>query len=47
MFFKQQATKEASLSYFFGCATFAKAIAVDVVEGDEQWFIDEAKKAGV
>ncbi len=47
MFFKQLATKEASLSYFFGCATFAKAIAVDVVEGDEQWFIDEAKKAGV
>lgn len=47
MFFKQLATKEASLSYFFGCATYAKAIAVDVVEGDEQWFIDEAKKAGV
>ena len=47
MFFKQLATKEASLSYFFGCATYARAIAVDVVEGDEQWFIDEAKKAGV
>lgn len=47
MFFKQLATKEASLSYFFGCATVAKAVAVDVVEGDEQWFIDEAKKAGV
>jgi len=47
MFFKQLATKEASLSYFFGCATYAQAIAVDVVAGDEQWFIDEAKKAGV
>ena len=47
MFFKQLATKEASLSYFFGCATVAKAVAVDVVAGDEQWFIDEAKKAGV
>jgi len=47
MFFKQLATKEASLSYFFGCATAAKAVAVDVVAGDEQWFIDEAKKAGV
>lgn len=47
MFFKQLATKEASLSYFFGCATVAKAVAVDVVAGDEQWFVDEAKKAGV
>jgi glyoxylase-like metal-dependent hydrolase (beta-lactamase superfamily II) len=47
MFFKQLATKEASLSYFFGCATVAKAVAVDVVAGDEQWFIEEAKKAGV
>jgi hydroxyacylglutathione hydrolase len=47
MFFKQLASKEASLSYFFGCATVAKAVAVDVVAGDEQWFIDEAKKAGV
>lgn len=47
MFFKQLATKEASLSYFFGCATYAKAIAVDVVAGDEEWFIEEARKAGV
>lgn len=47
MFFKQLASKQASLSYFFGCATAAKAVAVDVVAGDEQWFIDEAKKAGV
>lgn len=47
MFFKQLATKEASLSYFFGCATAAKAVAVDVVEGDEPWFIEEARKAGV
>jgi glyoxylase-like metal-dependent hydrolase (beta-lactamase superfamily II) len=47
MFFKQLASQQASLSYFFGCATAAKAVAVDVVAGDEQWFIDEAKKAGV
>jgi glyoxylase-like metal-dependent hydrolase (beta-lactamase superfamily II) len=47
MFFKQLATKEASLSYFFGCATYAKAIAVDVVAGDEEWFVEEARKAGV
>ena len=47
MFFKQLPSKEASLSYFFGCATYAKAIAVDVVAGDEEWFVEEAKKAGV
>jgi hydroxyacylglutathione hydrolase len=47
MFFKQLATKESSLSYFFGCGTLGKSIAVDVVAGDEEWFIDEAKKAGV
>jgi len=47
MFFKQLASQQASLSYFFGCATAAKAVAVDVVAGDEPWFIEEAKKAGV
>ncbi len=47
MFFKQLATREASLSYFFGCAGYAKAVAVDVVAGDEAWFMEEARKAGV
>ncbi len=47
MFFKQLATKESSLSYFFGCGTKGKSMAVDVVAGDEEWFIDEAKKANV
>ncbi len=47
MFFRQLATKEATLSYFFGCGTKGKSMAVDVVEGDEEWFIEEAKKAGV
>lgn len=47
MFFKQLATKESSLSYFFGCGTLGKAIAVDVVAGDEAWFMEEAKKANV
>ncbi len=47
MFFKQLATKESSLSYFFGCGGKGKAIAVDVVAGDEAWFVDEAKKANV
>ncbi len=38
---------ESSLSYFLGCGTLGKAIAVDVVAGDEEWFIEEAKKANV
>jgi len=47
MFFKQLATKSASLSYFLGCGTLGKSIAVDVLAGDEAWFIEEAKKAEV
>ncbi len=47
MFFKQLATKESSLSYFFGCGTLGKAVAVDVVAGDEEWFIEAARKANV
>jgi hydroxyacylglutathione hydrolase len=45
MFFKQIPTKDASLSYLFGCATVGKAVAVDVVAGDEQRFVDEASEA--
>lgn len=47
MFFRQRAAADATLSYFFGCAGLAKAVAVDVVAGDEDWFITEAEKAGV
>ena len=47
MFFKQLAAKESSLSYFLGCGTLGKAIAVDVVAGDEAWFLQEAAKANV
>ena len=47
MFFKQRAAANATLSYFFGCAGKGKAVAVDVVAGDEDWFIAEAQKAGV
>jgi len=47
MFFKQLPAKDSSLSYFLGCGTLGKSIAVDVVAGDEAWFIEEAKKAGV
>ena len=42
MFFKQLATKEASLSYLLGCGSKGKAIAVDVVVGDEDWFLMQA-----
>ena len=47
MFFKQLAAKESSLSYFLGCGTLGKAIAIDVVAGDEAWFLQEAAKANV
>ncbi len=47
MFFKQLATKASSLSYFLGCGTLGKSIAVDVVAGDEAWFVAEAQKANV
>ena len=35
MFFRQRAAESATLSYVFGCAGLAKAVAVDVVAGDE------------
>lgn len=47
MFFRQLATRESSLSYFFGCAGMGKAVAVDVVAGDEEWFAEEARRANV
>jgi hydroxyacylglutathione hydrolase len=47
MFFKQLTTKDATLSYFFGCGGKGKSVAVDVVAGDEAWFVEEAKKANV
>jgi hydroxyacylglutathione hydrolase len=47
MFFKQLATREASLSYLFGCIGHAKAIAVDVVAGDEAWFMAQAEAMDV
>lgn len=47
MFFMQRPAANATLSYFFGCAGHARAIAVDVVAGDEDWFIEEARKANV
>lgn len=47
MFFKQRTNDDASISYFFGCGGLGKAVAVDVLAGDEDWFINEAKKANV
>ena len=47
MFFRQYPTKDSTLSYFFGCGTLAKSVAVDVVAGDEPWFIEEARRANV
>lgn len=47
MFFKQFPSKQASLSYFFGCMGHGVAAAVDVVAGDEDWFIEQAKLAGI
>ena len=47
MFFRQRAAANATLSSFFGCAGHAKAVAVDVVAGDEDWFIAQAEQAGV
>jgi hydroxyacylglutathione hydrolase len=47
MFFRQRAAEHATLSYLFGCAGFGKAVAVDVVAGDEDWFVAEAARIGV
>jgi len=47
MFFKQLETKNASLSYLFGCGGKGKAVAVDVVAGDEDWFVEQAKGRNV
>ncbi|HUH91717.1 MAG TPA: MBL fold metallo-hydrolase [Casimicrobiaceae bacterium] len=45
MFFRQLSTIDFSLSYVFGCGTAGKAVAVDVVAGDEEWFAAEAAKS--
>ena len=44
MFFRQRATDNATLSYFFGCGGLGKAVAVDVVAGDEDWFVEQAAR---
>jgi glyoxylase-like metal-dependent hydrolase (beta-lactamase superfamily II) len=47
MFFRQRPAANASLSYFFGCTGKGRSVAVDVVAGDEDWFIAEAERVGV
>jgi hydroxyacylglutathione hydrolase len=47
MFFRQHAAENATLSYYFGCTGIGKSVAVDVVAGDEDWFIAEAARVGV
>jgi hydroxyacylglutathione hydrolase len=47
MFFRQLASRDGTLSYFFGCAGKAKAVAIDVVAGEERWFLDRAEEAKV
>jgi hydroxyacylglutathione hydrolase len=47
MFFRQLPAQGSSLSYFFGCAGHGQAIAVDVLEGDVDWFLAAARDAGV
>ncbi|MBT9596916.1 MAG: MBL fold metallo-hydrolase [Vitreoscilla sp.] len=47
MFFRQRAAAHATLSYFFGCTGIGRSVAVDVVAGDEDWFVAEAERAGV
>lgn len=47
MFFVQYPAREASLSYLFGCGGRGKAVAVDVIAGDEGWFAEEAERRGV
>lgn len=47
MFFKQRMNADGTLSYFYGCGGKGLSVAVDVVAGDEDWFIEEAQKAQV
>ncbi len=47
MFFRQRAAENATLSYYFGCTGIGRSVAVDVVAGDEDWFLAEAARVGV
>lgn len=47
MFFRQLATREATLSYLFGCGSCGVSVAVDPVAGDEDWFVEQAAQQNV
>ena len=47
MHFKQLLNEDASLSYLLACGSQGKAIAVDVVAGKEDWFIEQARNLNV
>lgn len=47
MFFKQRTNDDSSISYFFGCGGHGKAIAVDVLAGDETWYLEHARQLNV
>lgn len=47
MFFLQHASAMATLSYLYGCGGKGHAVAVDVVAGDEDWFVEQATRLGV
>lgn len=43
MYLRQLPNEDASLSYLLACGGHGKAIAVDVVAGQERWFIEQAR----
>jgi glyoxylase-like metal-dependent hydrolase (beta-lactamase superfamily II) len=49
MFLQQRTVPQdpSSLAYLFGCAGQGEAIAVDVFQGDEAWFMEQADALGV
>lgn len=47
MFFNQRMHADGTLSYFYGCGGKGLAMAVDVVAGDEEWFVNQAQKIPV
>ena len=47
MFFRQYPTTDSTLPISSDAAPSPQSVAVDVVAGDEPWFIDEARKANV
>ncbi len=47
MFFSYRPMSGGTVSYLFGCGSKGKAMAVDIVLGDENWFEEEAHRGEV